>query len=183
MRKNTPPWYALSGWKKNKRKAINTFQLFWSFSSNGREPPKTMNISVNFFLSPVHSPYWGCWTFPLESKATAESAMATTAVAQCGYWVLPFSRRLKEGAVFDRWSYKTAGPSAPNQLPPHSLGCKVLLELSSTALSGTQRSQQVFYILPPCNAIAALLYSGSSSIIKLQIYSPQEVVSLCRCKE
>lgn len=50
------------------------------------------------FLSPVHSPYWGYWTFPLESKAPAEPAMATTAVAQCGCWVLPFFAEVKGGS-------------------------------------------------------------------------------------
>lgn len=41
--------------EKNKRKAINTFQLFWSFSSDGREPPKAMNIAVNFFIPSTQS--------------------------------------------------------------------------------------------------------------------------------
>lgn len=41
--------------KKNKRKAINTFQLFWSFSSDGRESPKAMSIVENLFFYPQYT--------------------------------------------------------------------------------------------------------------------------------
>lgn len=42
--------------------------------------------------------------------------------------------------MFDRWSYTTAGPSAPNQLPPQCLGRKVLL---GAQLHGTEGNTKV----------------------------------------
>lgn len=127
-------------------------------------------------FSPVHSPccgrqptmdcvlgrHRGNWTLPLACWATAEPTMATTAVAQHGYSVLPFLGREREEAVSDWWSYKKL---RIHQLHRTKGNTKPRAGSSKSCLHATP---QVLW---------------SSSILKLQIYSPQEVVSLCRCKE
>lgn len=87
-------------------------------------------------FSPVHSPCYGpqptmgCvlgrhrgnWTLSLAHRATVEPTMATTAVAQHGYWVLPFLGREREGAVFggatkNCWSVSSTTPRGVNTKP------------------------------------------------------------------
>lgn len=146
------------GKKTKQTKHINILQLFWSFPSEHRQPPKAASILENPFSPQYTAHSMGCVlgrhsrkrNLPLAYRSTIEPTRATTLVAQCSYWVLPFLGKEREGAVFDWWTYKTADPPAP----PHQGEYKTQSRSSKSCLRATPQ----------------LLWS--SSILKLQIYLP-----------
>ena len=132
MRKNTPPWYALSGWRKkqNKQNIQVYFSYFEASLLNTDKLPKLWVSQKNPFFpqyidhamgqSPLWAVYWegteGTKLSHWACRPTVEPTMATTAVAQHGYWALPLLGSERQGEAFDWWSYKTADPS-------HQLHC------------------------------------------------------------
>lgn len=80
MRKNTPPWYALSGWEKkhkNKTKQIKHINIFQLFGASF--------LLEKIHFSPVHSPLWAInWegTEGIEPSTGLQSYSR----ANCGYY-------------------------------------------------------------------------------------------------